>query len=38
LDVENTTAELVVELILSVLGGSFGDYEREYLANQKISG
>ena len=31
LDVRNQTAELAVELLLSALGGSFGDYERYYL-------
>jgi len=33
-DIRNTTAELVVELLMSVLGGSFGDYERNYLLIQ----
>lgn len=31
LDIKNTTAELAVELLLSCLGGSYGDYERLYL-------
>jgi arginase len=35
LDVRNTTAELAIELLLLCLGGSFGDYERNYLIHQK---
>jgi len=31
LDQRNTTSELAVELVLSCLGGSYGDYERLYL-------
>ena len=31
LDIRNTTAELAVELLIASLGGSFGDYERNYL-------
>jgi arginase len=31
LDIKNQTAELSVELILAVLHGSYGDYERYYL-------
>lgn len=31
LDIKNQTAELAVEIILSILGGSYGDYERIYL-------
>ena len=30
-DIKNQTAELAVELVLSGLGGSYGDYERYYL-------
>jgi arginase len=37
LDIKNTTAELAVELLLSCLGGSFGDYERNYLLGQKTN-
>lgn len=35
LDKKNMTAELAVELLLSCLGGSFGDYERNYILNQR---
>jgi arginase len=35
LDIRNQTAELAVELILSALGGSFGDYERYYLGGNR---
>lgn len=35
LDIRNQTAELSVELILAVLGGSFGDYERYYLGGDR---
>lgn len=35
LDIRNQTAELAVELILSALGGSFGDYERNYLGGKR---
>jgi arginase len=35
LDVKNTTADLVIELLLLCLGGSFGDYERNYLRHQQ---
>jgi arginase len=31
LDVRNQTSELAIELLLSCLGGSYGDYERNYL-------
>jgi arginase len=31
LDIRNQTSELAVELLLSALGGSYGDYERYYL-------
>jgi arginase len=31
LDQRNATAELAIELVLSCLGGSYGDYERHYL-------
>lgn len=31
LDVRNQTSELAIELLLSCLGGSYGDYERCYL-------
>ncbi len=31
LDIKNQTSELAVELLLSSLGGSYGDYERSYL-------
>jgi arginase len=31
LDIKNTTAELAVEMLIAALGGSFGDYERNYL-------
>jgi arginase len=31
LDIKNQTSELVIELILSALGGSYGDYQRNYL-------
>jgi arginase len=31
LDVRNQTSELAIELVLSCLGGSYGDYERNYL-------
>lgn len=31
LDIKNTTAELAVEMLISALGGSFGDYQRNYL-------
>lgn len=34
LDVKNTTAELVIELLMAALGGVFGDYERNYLEEQ----
>lgn len=37
LDVQNTTAELAVELLLSSLGGSFGDYERNYILKQQMT-
>jgi len=37
LDEKNITAELAVELLLSCLGGSFGDYERNYILGQKPS-
>ena len=35
LDVKNTTAELAIELLLACLGGSYGDYERNYMLGQK---
>lgn len=35
LDVRNTTSELAVELLLSCLGGSFSDYERNYILEQR---
>lgn len=35
LDIKNMTAELAVELLLSALGGAFGDYQRNYLLQQK---
>lgn len=35
LDIKNQTAELAVELILSALGGSYGDYERNYLVGKR---
>jgi len=35
LDIRNTTAELAVELLISALGGSYGDYERGYLLSQQ---
>jgi arginase len=35
LDVKNTAADLVIELLLLCLGGSFGDYERNYLRHQQ---
>ncbi|MCK5543090.1 MAG: arginase family protein [Desulfobacterales bacterium] len=31
MDIRNQTSELAVELLLSALGGSYGDYERTYL-------
>ena len=31
LDIRNQTSDLAVELLLSALGGSYGDYERDYL-------
>jgi arginase family enzyme len=36
LDVKNITANLAIELLLLCLGGSFGDYERNYLLHQKL--
>ena len=30
-DVKNTTAELAIEMLIAAFGGSFGDYERNYL-------
>ena len=30
-DVRNQTSELAIELLLSALGGSYGDYERHYM-------
>jgi arginase len=36
LDVKNITANLAIELLLLCLGGSFGDYERNYLLQQKL--
>lgn len=33
LDIRNQTSELAVELLLLALGGSYGDYERNYLKN-----
>ena len=35
LDIKNQTAELAIELILSALGGSYGDYQRYYLIKDK---
>ncbi len=35
LDVKNTTADLAVEMLIASLGGSFGDYERNYLKSQR---
>jgi arginase len=35
LDVKNRTAELAVELVIASLGGTFGDYERNYLKFQR---
>ena len=35
LDIKNQTAELAIELILSALGGSYGDYQRYYLQKDK---
>ena len=35
LDVKNSTAELAIELLMASLGGSFGDYERNYMLGQK---
>lgn len=32
LDIKNQTAELIVELLLTAIGGSYGDYERYYLS------
>lgn len=34
-DIRNQTSELAVELIVTALGGSYGDYERNYLAFQQ---
>jgi arginase family enzyme len=34
-DVKNTTAELAVEMVISLLGGAYGDYERNYILQQK---
>jgi len=34
LDIRNQTSELALELLLAVLGGSYGDYERYYLKNR----
>lgn len=31
LDIRNQTSELAVELLVSALGGSYGDYQRNYL-------
>jgi len=31
LDIKNQTSELAVEIVLKLLGGNFGDYERKYL-------
>jgi arginase len=31
LDIKNQTAELAIELLLTALGGSYGDYQRYYL-------
>ena len=35
LDIQNTTAELAVEMLIAALGGSFGDYQRKYLKAQR---
>ena len=35
MDVKNSTAELAIELLLACLGGSYGDYERNYILGQK---
>ena len=35
MDIKNSTAELAVELLISGIGGSFGDYERNYLLKQR---
>ncbi len=35
LDIKNITAELCVELIISAIGGVYGDYERNYMISQK---
>lgn len=37
LDKQNMTSELAIELLLSCLGGGFGDYERNYIINQKTN-
>ena len=34
LDVKNITSELAVEMLIAALGGTFGDYERNYLKVQ----
>lgn len=36
LDIRNQTSELAVELLLSALGASYGDYERYYLAQNPL--
>ncbi len=36
LDIRNQTSELAIELLLSGLGGTYGDYERNYLNNRDI--
>ena len=33
-DIRNQTSELIVELLITALGGSYGDYERYYLKKQ----
>jgi arginase len=34
MDIKNTTAELAIELLISVLGEKYGDYERKYILEQ----
>lgn len=37
LDIRNQTSELALELLLTALGGSYGDYERWYLNENRLA-